>query len=154
MLPNFTVVICGAILTVIMLAVAGSGLIDPETRTRIGAMPEVGRPMMQRMIAEPAARFAALEASRRAEELMRLRDLAPAVAAPAPATEPDESAQPGEEEGAPAPSPPADAAAPTASTQAPPVVGDTVPTAAAEETPPAASVEAAPGPATVAEAAP
>jgi hypothetical protein len=70
MLPNFTVVICGAILTVLMLAVAGSGLIDPETRTRIGAMPEVGRPMMQRMIAEPAARFAALEASRRAEELM------------------------------------------------------------------------------------
>jgi hypothetical protein len=53
MLPNFTVVICGAILTVLMLAVAGSGLIDPETRTRIGAMPEVGRPMMQRMITEP-----------------------------------------------------------------------------------------------------
>src|ERR1700733_3451543 len=144
MLPNFTVVICGAILTVIMLAVAGSGLIDPETRTRIGAMPEVGRPMMQRMIAEPTARFAALEASRRAEEVIRLRDLAPAIAVPAPAIEHDESAHPGEEAVAPAPQPPspADAVAPTASMQAPPVVADTViteavPAAAAEETPPA-----------------
>jgi hypothetical protein len=151
MLPNFTVVICGAILTVLMLAVAGSGLIDPETRTRIGAMPEVSRPMMQRMIAEPAARFAALEAARRAEELMRLRDLAPAVAVPAPAIEHDQSAQPGED--AVAPSPLADAAAPTASTQAPPVVADTVPAAVAEATPPA-NVEAAPGPTTVVEAAP
>jgi hypothetical protein len=41
MLPNFTAVICGAILTVLMLAVAGSGLIDPQTRTRIGTMPEI-----------------------------------------------------------------------------------------------------------------
>jgi hypothetical protein len=46
MLPNFTVVICGAVLTVLMLAVAGSRLIAAETRTRIGAMPEIGRPMM------------------------------------------------------------------------------------------------------------
>jgi hypothetical protein len=147
MLPNFTVVICGAILTVLMLAVAGSGLIDPETRTRIGAMPEVGRPMMQRMITEPAARFAALEASRRAEELMRLRDLAPAVAVPPPAPEHDESAQPGDE-----------AAAPAASTQAPPaiaetVITETVPAAAAEETPPAGA-ESAPAPAAVVEAPP
>ena len=68
MLPNFTIVVCGAILTVMMLAVTGSGLITPETRTRIGEMPEVGRPMMQRMISEPAgqAQFAALELSRRA----------------------------------------------------------------------------------------
>jgi hypothetical protein len=79
MLPNFTIVICGAILTVMMLAVTGSGLVTPETRTRIGEMPEVGRPMVQRMIPEQAgqAQFAALELSRRAEELGRLRDLAP-----------------------------------------------------------------------------
>ena len=79
MLPNFTIVICGAILTVMMLAVTGSGLITPETRTRIGEMPEVGRPMMQRMISEPAgqAQFAALELSRRAQEIGRLRDLVP-----------------------------------------------------------------------------
>jgi hypothetical protein len=86
MLPNFTVVICGAILTVVMLAVTGSGLITPETRTRIGEMPEVGRPMMQQMIAEPAgaAQFMALELSRRGEELARLRDLV----TPAPVGEP------------------------------------------------------------------
>ena len=60
-----------------MLAVTGSGLITPETRTRIGEMPEVGRPMMQQMITEPAgqAQFMVLELSRRAEELARLRDL-------------------------------------------------------------------------------
>jgi len=77
MLPNFTIVICGAILTVMMLAVTGSGLVTPETRTRIGEMPEVGRPMMQRMISEPAgqAQFAALELSRRADEIGRLRVL-------------------------------------------------------------------------------
>ncbi len=97
MLPNFTVVICGAVLTVIMLAVTGSGLITPETRTRIGEMPEVGRPMMQGMIAEQAgqAQFAVMDLSRRAEELGRLRDLvAPAlVAAPAPAVRDDETAR-------------------------------------------------------------
>jgi hypothetical protein len=97
MLPNFTVVICGAVLTVMMLAVTGSGLVTPETRTRIGEMPEVGRPMMQYMIAEQAAQaqIAVLDLSRRAEELGRLRDLvAPAlVAAPTPAVRDDEPAQ-------------------------------------------------------------
>jgi hypothetical protein len=84
MLPNFTIVICGAVLTVLMLAVTGSGLVVPETRTRIGEMPEIGRPMMQRMMAEPAAQaeLAALELSRRAEELGRLRDLVPAIVQP------------------------------------------------------------------------
>jgi hypothetical protein len=86
MLPNFTIVICGAILTVMMLAVTGSGLITPETRTRIGEMPEIGRPMVQRMMPEQAgqAQFAALDLSRRAEEIGRLRNLAP----PAPVSEP------------------------------------------------------------------
>jgi hypothetical protein len=97
MLPNFTIVVCGAILTVMMLAVAGSGLITPETRTRIGEMPEVGRPMMQHMISEQAgqAQFAALNVSRRAEEIGRLRDLAPSalVYAPAPAAPDGEPAQ-------------------------------------------------------------
>jgi hypothetical protein len=87
MLPNFTIVICGAILTVMMLAVTGSGLVTPETRTRIGEMPEVGRPMVQRMIPEQAgqAQFAALELSRRAEEIGRLRDLAPPALVSEPA---------------------------------------------------------------------
>jgi hypothetical protein len=97
MLPNFTIVICGAILTVMMLAVTGSGLVTPETRTRIGEMPEVGRPMVQRMIPEQAgqAQFAALELSRRAEEIGRLHDLAPParVSAPAPAVRDGEPVQ-------------------------------------------------------------
>jgi hypothetical protein len=95
------------------------------------------------MIAEPAARFAALEVSRRAEELLRLRDLTPAVADPAPATEHGTPAQPGEEGVAPAPA---------ASTEAPPVVAEAVPAAASDETPPAGA-EAAPAPATIAKAA-
>jgi hypothetical protein len=84
MLPNFTLVICGAVLTVLMLAVTGSGLVVPETRTRIGEMPEIGRPMMQRVMVETTARaeLAALELSRRAEEIGRLRDLVPAVVQP------------------------------------------------------------------------
>jgi hypothetical protein len=101
MLPNFTIVICGVVLTVMMLAVTGSGLITPETRTRIGEMPEVGRPMMQRMISEPAgqAQLAVLELSRRAEEIGRLRDLVmPAlVSEPAPAVGDGEPAQPAKE---------------------------------------------------------
>jgi hypothetical protein len=39
MLPNFTVVICGAVLTLLVLAVAGSGLIDPEARCPRSAGP-------------------------------------------------------------------------------------------------------------------
>jgi hypothetical protein len=142
MLPNFTVVICGAILTVVMLAVAGSGLIDPEARTRIGAMPEIGRPMMQRMITEPAARrqFAALETSRRAEELMRLRDLAPAGPAPAAVTERDDPAHSTLEAAAPEPHPslPSGAAAAAAAGT------EAVPRAGAEAAAPAAIAEAAP----------
>jgi hypothetical protein len=60
-------------------------------------MPEVGRPMMQHMISEQAgqAQFAALDVSRRAEEIGRLRDLAPStlVYAPAPAAPDGEPVQ-------------------------------------------------------------
>jgi hypothetical protein len=162
MLPNFTVVICGAVLTVLMLAVAGSGLIDPQTRTRIGAMPEIGRPMMQRMITEPAARgqFAALETSRRADELMRLRDLAPAVADPALTAEHDDPVQPAVESADPASQPPSDAvAAAAASTEAEPTAVAEAVRAAAAEAPPATvaptasatGAEAAPAPVAIAE---
>jgi hypothetical protein len=147
MLPNFTVVICGAVLTVLMLAVAGTGLIDPQTRTRIGTMPEIGRPMMQGMITEPAARgqFAALEMSRRAEELMRLRDLVPATADPAPAAEHEDPAEPTSESDAAAPQ----RVLPSDKTAVPTASGQPVPAPAAEAAPatdavPAAVAEAAP----------
>jgi hypothetical protein len=140
MLPNFTVVICGALLTVLMLAVAGSGLIDPETRTRIGAMPEISRPMVQRMITEPAVRaqFAALEMSRRAEELMRLRDLAPAIAEPALPAEHDDPARSGLESGAPPPQ-----STPPPDTVAGPAIGDELAPAAGTEAVPTAEAAAA-----------
>ena len=142
MLPNFTIVICGAILTVMMLAVTGSGLVTPETRTRIGETPEIGRPMVQRMIPEQAgqAQFAALDLSRRAEEIGRLRDLAPpalvfepapavvAAVAPAPPpaapppAAPPAAPQADDSDKAPADTPPADsrdtAAAPVDATEA------------------------------------
>jgi hypothetical protein len=150
MLPNFTVVICGAVLTVLMLAMAGSGLIDPETRTPIGAMPEIGRPMMQRMIAEPVAQaqFAALERSRRAEELLRLRDLAPAIVDPAPAADHDVSQQPATESAAqtsetpPDKSPAAVAEVPTATMEAVPAeAGEATPAAVAPAVPDTAAAE-------------
>jgi hypothetical protein len=160
MLPNFTVVICGAVLTVLMLAVAGSGLIEPEARTRVGAMPEIGRPMMQRMITEPArGQFAALEMSRRAEEVMRLRDLAPAIADPAPSAEHDEPNQPVSVAPALQPLLPSDATtAPATSTEAAPVVAtETVPAAAGEGaavTPAGPGPDPAPAPVAIAESTP
>jgi len=138
MLPNFTIVICGAVLTVIMLAVTGSGLITPETRTRIGAMPEVGRPMMQHLIAEPAgqARIAMLEVARRAEELGRLRDLPPSV----PGTAVADDERPAELAAAQSPGEPA---APAIAAPAAPAVAAPAPV----ETPPAVPVMVAAAPA-------
>jgi hypothetical protein len=140
MLPNFTIVVCGVVLTVIMLAVTGSGLITPETRTRIGAMPEVGRPMMQHLIAEPAgqAQIAMLEVARRAEELGRLRDLPPSVPGPAPAVADDE--RPAEPATAQSPGEPA---ATAIATPAAPAIAAPAPV----ETPPAAPVIVAAAPA-------
>jgi len=151
MLPNFTIVICGAILTVMMLAVTGSGLVTPETRTRIGEMPEIGRPMVQRMIPEQAgqAQFAALDLSRRAEEIGRLRDLAPPalVSEPASAARDVELVQEPAKEPAPEPvatEHPDEPAAPVV-TAAPPVPPVPVVVAAvAPAPPPAAPPPAAP----------
>jgi hypothetical protein len=87
MLPDFKIVICGVILFVILFAVTGAGVVTPQTYTRIGEMPEVGRPLMQRVIAdEPGlAQFQRLTVTRRGEELSRLRELpAPTLVAEAP----------------------------------------------------------------------
>jgi len=87
MLPNFKIVICGVILFAILIAVTGAGVVTPQTYTRIGEMPEVGRPLMQRVIAdEPGlAQFQRLTVTRRGEELARLRELpAPTIVAEAP----------------------------------------------------------------------
>src|SRR5262249_34583948 len=99
--------------------------------------PEVGRPMVQRMIPEQAgqAQFAALELSRRAEELGRLRDLAPPalVSEPAPAVPDREPREEPAKEPAPAavsgehPNEPAPLAAPAAPAAAAVVVAAVAP---------------------------
>jgi hypothetical protein len=76
MLPNFRVVICAVMFAVLLFAATGAGVVLPETYTRIGEMPEIGRPMMQRMITDgmAQAQYLALTLSRRTEELDRLRE--------------------------------------------------------------------------------
>jgi hypothetical protein len=95
-------------------------------------MPEVGRPMMQRMIPEQAgqAQFAALELSRRAEEIGRLRDLAPPalVSDPAPAVVDREPIQETAEE----PAPPANAVEHPDEPAAPIIAAPVAPVAVAE----------------------
>jgi hypothetical protein len=78
MLPSYKIVIGAFLLSVVLFAMTGVGIVVPETYTRIGEMPEVGRPMMQRMVTdEPEqARFHILNLARRSEELGRLRQLA------------------------------------------------------------------------------
>ena len=94
MLPNLKILICGVVFGPLLFAVTGAGVLLPDSSTRVGEMPEIGRPMMQRMIAEePAqAQFRVMTVARRSEELERLRErsaveVAP-VFAPAP-LEPD-----------------------------------------------------------------
>jgi hypothetical protein len=78
MLPNLKILICGLVFGLLLFAVTGAGVKLPDSYTRVGEMPEIGRPMMQRMIAEePAqARFHILTVVRRSEELERLRERA------------------------------------------------------------------------------
>jgi hypothetical protein len=76
MLPNFKIVIGTIMLAILLFAVTGRGVVIPDTYTRIGEMPEVGRPMMQRMVTdEPGqAQFQVRALTRRAGELDRLRE--------------------------------------------------------------------------------
>ena len=78
MLPNLKILICGVVVALLLFAVTGAGVLLPESYTRVGEMPEVGRPMMQRMIADaPAqAQLHILTLARRGEELDRLRERA------------------------------------------------------------------------------
>jgi hypothetical protein len=94
MLPNIKVVICGIILAVILFVATGAGIVMPETYTRIGEMPKVGRPMMQQIMTDETAQaqFHSLAATRRSEEIGRLREQAALVVAePAAVTHEDQS---------------------------------------------------------------
>jgi hypothetical protein len=76
MLPSLKIVIGAIVFAVLLFAVTGTGVVIPDTYTRIGEAPEIGRPMMQRMVTdEPGqAQFMALSLTRRAGELDRLRE--------------------------------------------------------------------------------
>jgi len=86
MLPNFKIVIGGVLIFVLLFAVTGAGIVTPQTYTRIGAMPEIGRPLMQRVIADESAQLST--ALRRGDEA-RQRELATLVAITVPQAAPD-----------------------------------------------------------------
>jgi hypothetical protein len=75
MLPSLKVVIGAFLLCVILFAMTGTGVVTPESHTRVGAMPAVGRPMMQRMLTDEGrqGQLRTREVARRAEELGELR---------------------------------------------------------------------------------
>jgi hypothetical protein len=78
MLPNLKVLFCGVVFGLLLFAVTGAGVMLPDSNTRVGEVPQIGRPMMQQMIAdEPAqAQFHIMMVARRSEELERLRERA------------------------------------------------------------------------------
>jgi hypothetical protein len=78
MLPNLKFLFCGVVFGLLLFAVTGAGVMLPDSPSRVGEMPEIGRPMIQQAIAEePApAQFYAMTLVRRSEELERLRERA------------------------------------------------------------------------------
>jgi hypothetical protein len=78
MLPNLKFLICGVLFCFLLFAVTGAGVMLPDARSRVGEMPEIGRPMMQRSIVEASAQaqFYITAVARRSDELERLREWA------------------------------------------------------------------------------
>jgi hypothetical protein len=91
MLPNLKLLVCGILFCFLLFAAAGTGVMLPDARTHVGEMPEIGRPMMQRSMAEAPAQAGIymMAAARRSDEPERLGELAPMdTVAPSP-PEPD-----------------------------------------------------------------
>jgi hypothetical protein len=92
MLPDLRFLVCGVLFCFLLFAVTGAGVRLPDARTRIGEMPQVVRPMMQRsMVEAPSqAQIHMMTVARRTSEPERLRDQPAAVeAAPAALAQPD-----------------------------------------------------------------
>jgi hypothetical protein len=85
MLPNLKFLVGGILFCILLFAVAGAGVMAPDSRTRIGEMPEIGRPMMQRSMADlpVQAQVNTMTAARRSDEREWLSEAAPVEAAPA-----------------------------------------------------------------------
>jgi hypothetical protein len=89
MLPNLKFLGCGILFCFLLFILAGAGVMLPDARTRIGEMPEIGRPMMQRSMAEaPAAIY--MMAARSSDEPERLREPVPVEMAASPPPESDD----------------------------------------------------------------
>ena len=86
MLPNLKFMICGILFCFLLFAVTGAGIMLPDSRTHVGETPEIGRPMMQRSIAEipVQSQFYRVTAARRGDELEQLRERASVEIAAAP----------------------------------------------------------------------
>jgi hypothetical protein len=78
MLPDVRFLVCGVLFCFLLFAVTGAGVRLPDARTRIGEMPELVRPMVQRSMAEAPAQsqLYMMTAARRISELDRLRERA------------------------------------------------------------------------------
>jgi hypothetical protein len=87
MLPNLAFMVCGILFCFLLFAATGAGIMLPDSRTRIGEMPEIGRPMMQRSMADVPAQSQVymMTAARRSDELERLRERVSVEIAAAPA---------------------------------------------------------------------
>src|SRR5262249_26376784 len=85
MLPNLKILIGGGGFALFLFAVTGTGVLLPESYTRGGEMPGIGRPMMQRMIADgPAqAQVHTSTVAPRSKDLDRLRERSAREVAPA-----------------------------------------------------------------------
>jgi hypothetical protein len=84
MLPNLRFLTCGILFCLVLFVMAGTGAMLPDARTRIGEMPEIGRPMMQQSIAEAAPapmQFYRVTVLRPDDDLERPRDAAAAETA-------------------------------------------------------------------------
>jgi hypothetical protein len=98
MLPNLKFLVCGILFCVLLFAAAGAGVTLPESRTHIGEMPEVGRPMVQQSMAEAPPRMQAymMMVSRRSDETERLREqVSGVIAASSPPGQPEVDAASG-----------------------------------------------------------
>jgi hypothetical protein len=89
-LPNLKFLVCGILFCFFLFAVAGTGVMLPDARTHIGEMPQIGRPMMRRSMADsPEEAHVYMMAARRSDGPDRIREPVPMDTAAPQLPEPD-----------------------------------------------------------------